>query len=89
MDRYGAEVGLAFQIVDDVLDVTSTSDVLGKTAGSDASRGKRTYPALLGLEAAMAQARAHAAAARAALSAHGILTDELDALARYAVERSA
>jgi geranylgeranyl pyrophosphate synthase len=89
MDRYGAEVGLAFQIVDDVLDVTSTSDVLGKTAGSDASHGKRTYPALLGPAAAMALAREHVAAARAALDAHGVLTDELDALARYAVERSA
>ncbi len=89
MDRYGAEVGLAFQIVDDVLDVTSTSDVLGKTAGSDASHGKRTYAALLGPAEAMAQARAHAAAARAALGAHGVLTDELAALARYAVERSA
>jgi geranylgeranyl pyrophosphate synthase len=89
MATYGAEVGLAFQIVDDVLDVTSTSAVLGKTAGSDASHGKRTYPALLGVEGALAQARVHAAAARSALDAQGVLTDELDALARYAVERTA
>ncbi|MGQ0640067.1 MAG: polyprenyl synthetase family protein [Gemmatimonadaceae bacterium] len=89
MDRFGAELGLAFQIVDDVLDVTSTSAVLGKTAGSDASRGKRTYPALLGVATAMAQARARADAARSALEAYGLLSDELDALARYAVERSA
>ncbi|MGH7711261.1 MAG: polyprenyl synthetase family protein, partial [Gemmatimonadaceae bacterium] len=74
MDRYGAEVGLAFQIVDDVLDVTSTSDVLGKTAGSDASSGKRTYPALLGVAGALAQARAHTSAARAALATCGVLT---------------
>jgi geranylgeranyl pyrophosphate synthase len=89
MDRFGAEVGLAFQIVDDVLDVTSTSDVLGKTAGSDASRGKRTYPALLGVSGALDRARAHVSAAREALVAHGIMSDELDALARYAVERRA
>ncbi|HJU74589.1 MAG TPA: polyprenyl synthetase family protein [Gemmatimonadaceae bacterium] len=88
MDRYGAEVGLAFQIVDDVLDVTATSDVLGKTTGSDATHGKRTYPAQLGVAGAMGLARAHAAAARAALADQGVLTDELDALARYAVERS-
>ncbi|HEV8361969.1 MAG TPA: farnesyl diphosphate synthase [Gemmatimonadaceae bacterium] len=87
LDRFGAEVGLAFQIVDDVLDVTSTSDVLGKTAGSDASRGKRTYPALLGVNGALDRAREHVSAAREALSAQGILSDELDALARYAVER--
>jgi farnesyl diphosphate synthase/geranylgeranyl diphosphate synthase type II len=89
VDRFGAEVGLAFQIVDDVLDVTSTSDVLGKTAGSDASRGKRTYPALLGVDGALERARAHVSAAREALSAQGMLSDELDALARYAVERRA
>jgi geranylgeranyl pyrophosphate synthase len=89
MDRFGAELGLAFQIVDDVLDVTSTSAVLGKTAGSDASHGKRTYAALLGVTGATALARKRADAARAALAAHALLTDELDALARYAVERSA
>lgn len=89
LDRYGAEVGLAFQIIDDVLDVTSSSAELGKTAGSDASRGKRTYPALLGVEGALERARAHVTAAREALSAQGILSDELDALARYAVERRA
>lgn len=89
VDRYGAEIGLAFQIIDDVLDVTSTSDVLGKTAGRDASRGKRTYPAFLGAAGALARAREHAAAARAALTQHSLLTDELDVLARYAVERSA
>lgn len=87
MDRFGAEVGLGFQIVDDVLDVTSTSAVLGKTAGIDASRGKRTYPALLGIAGALERAREHVTVARQALSARGIQSDELDALARYAVER--
>jgi farnesyl diphosphate synthase/geranylgeranyl diphosphate synthase type II len=88
MDTYGAELGLAFQIVDDVLDVTSTSDVLGKTAGIDASRGKTTYPALLGVDGALARAREHALAARKAFEGLGLLTEELNTLARYAVERS-
>lgn len=87
MHTYGAELGLAFQIVDDVLDVTSTSEVLGKTAGIDASRGKTTYPALLGVEGAISRAREHASAACKAFDGLGLLTDELDALARYAVER--
>lgn len=88
LNTYGAELGLAFQIVDDVLDVTSTSEVLGKTAGIDASRGKTTYPALLGVEGARTRAREHANAAREALRGLGLQTEELDALARYAVERS-
>jgi geranylgeranyl pyrophosphate synthase len=88
MDHFGAELGLAFQIVDDVLDVTSTSAVLGKTTGSDASQGKRTYPALLGISGALARAREHADAARRALAAQGLLSEELDALARHVVERS-
>lgn len=57
-DQYGAKLGLAFQIVDDILDVTSTSEVLGKPVGSDAQEGKTTFVTLLGLE----QARQKAAA---------------------------
>jgi geranylgeranyl pyrophosphate synthase len=49
IDRYAAEIGLAFQIVDDLLDVEAGSDALGKTAGKDAAAGKPTYPALFGL----------------------------------------
>ena len=48
--RYGVEIGLAFQIVDDILDVEGASADLGKTAGKDAAAGKPTYPALFGLE---------------------------------------
>src|SRR5262249_18285995 len=58
MERYGSAIGLAFQIADDVLDVTSTTDVLGKTAGRDVALGKSTYPALLGVHAARRRAEA-------------------------------
>jgi geranylgeranyl diphosphate synthase, type II len=56
LGEYGAAVGLAFQIADDVLDVTSTSDQLGKTAGRDLALHKSTYPALMGVKAAAARA---------------------------------
>jgi geranylgeranyl pyrophosphate synthase len=63
----GRELGLAFQIVDDVLDATSTTAVLGKTAGKDARAGKATYVALHGLDGARRLARARSDAAVAAL----------------------
>ena len=56
-DRYGACVGLAFQIVDDILDVTSTTEVLGKPVGSDEESGKTTFATLLGLDKAQALAK--------------------------------
>jgi farnesyl diphosphate synthase len=56
LDRYGRAIGLAFQIVDDVLDVASTSEVLGKTAGKDAQKNKPTYVSVLGLAAARERA---------------------------------
>ena len=85
--RYGAAVGLAFQIADDVLDVTATSAELGKTAGKDAAVRKGTYPAMLGIEGARARARSLADEACRALDAEGLLTEPLAALARFAVER--
>lgn len=87
LGAYGRSVGLAFQIADDVLDVTASTEVLGKTAGRDAALDKATYPALLGLDGARARARAEADAAVARLRAAGIESRELEALARYAVER--
>lgn len=87
LGRYGAAIGLAFQIADDVLDVTGTTAELGKTAGRDVDLAKSTYPALLGVEGALARAHALVEEARAALSAAGLLTPELDALARFSVAR--
>lgn len=84
---YGAAVGLAFQIADDVLDVTATTDQLGKTAGKDAQFRKSTYPALLGVEGARARAEALVQEGCAALRARGVLSPELERLARLVVDR--
>ncbi|PIE23723.1 MAG: hypothetical protein CSA62_06345 [Planctomycetota bacterium] len=65
--RYGDAMGLAFQIVDDCLDQTKSSEELGKTAGKDQEQGKQTWPACVGLEASMAEAERLAKAAEAAL----------------------
>lgn len=87
LECYGAAVGLAFQIADDVLDVTATTSQLGKTAGKDASHGKSTYPTVLGLEPARARAASLADDACRALHGAGIRSDDLEYLARYAVAR--
>jgi farnesyl diphosphate synthase len=73
LSDYGAAIGLAFQVVDDILDVTQASEVLGKTAGKDLDQNKPTFVSLLGLEGAQARAQvlrdqAHAALARSGLS---------------------
>jgi geranylgeranyl pyrophosphate synthase len=85
--RYGEEVGLAFQIADDVLDVTSTSAELGKTAGKDLAAQKSTYPALLGVAGAMARAQGLVDDACGALAGVGLLTPALEFVARFAVAR--
>lgn len=84
---YGRSLGLAFQIMDDILDVTGSTAVLGKMAGRDTELEKATFPALAGMAEAGRRARNEVAAARAALEAAGIRSPELDALAAYAVER--
>jgi geranylgeranyl pyrophosphate synthase len=89
LDRFGTSLGLAFQIADDVLDVTATTDQLGKTAGRDLVLRKSTYPALLGVVGATYRANALAAAACGALREAGLLTPALQRLARFAVERTA
>jgi geranylgeranyl pyrophosphate synthase len=84
---YGREVGLAFQIVDDLLDVTRTDAELGKTAGKDRAAGKATYPLHFGVEGARRMAAERIAAALAALAAAGARAPELEALAAYVLER--
>jgi geranylgeranyl pyrophosphate synthase len=86
--RYGAAVGLAFQIADDVLDVTATTDQLGKTAGRDLELRKSTYPALLGVDGATARAVALIDDGCRALADVGLLTPALERLARFSVERT-
>jgi geranylgeranyl pyrophosphate synthase len=85
---YGEELGLAFQVADDVLDATATSEVLGKTAGKDAEVAKSTYVGLLGVEGAREAAARHEALGVAALEAAGVPSEALAALARYIVTRS-
>ncbi|MEJ2677587.1 MAG: polyprenyl synthetase family protein [Gemmatimonadota bacterium] len=87
LDAYGRSVGLAFQIADDLLDVTGTDEVLGKTAGRDSELGKATFPALLGVEGARSRAHAEVNSALAAIQAAGLSSTELEALARFTVER--
>src|SRR5690349_20173401 len=84
---YGADVGLAFQIYDDVLDATATSDQLGKTAGKDAGAGKSTFVTLLGASAARAEAERLATRAVDRLRQAGLVSPTLAALAHYIVTR--
>lgn len=86
--QYGSALGLAFQITDDVLDVTGTTEVLGKTAGRDAALGKSTYPALLGVEGATARANALIRDGCAALERLDLLTPLLERMAHFVVRRS-
>lgn len=87
--QYGSALGLAFQIIDDVLDVTATTEDLGKTAGRDAILGKSTYPALLGVEGAMRRGDALIDQGCTALSTVGLLTPLLESIARFVVRRRA
>jgi farnesyl diphosphate synthase/geranylgeranyl diphosphate synthase type II len=87
IDDFGRHLGLAFQITDDVLDETASTEQLGKTAGKDREVAKSTYPALLGLTGAMERAASEAAAALSALDRAGLATETLAELGRFAVER--
>ena len=88
LDRYGRSIGLAFQIMDDVLDLTSTTAALGKTAGRDEALGKSTYPGVLGVTGATARAQALIEAALGALEGRGLLTQELRDVANFMVTRT-
>jgi geranylgeranyl diphosphate synthase type II len=84
---FGQAIGLAFQIVDDILDVTQSSAQLGKTAGKDVASEKATYPALFGLEKSRRKAAELMVSAGEALRGFGDRADNLKALARFLVER--
>lgn len=88
LSDYGAALGLAFQVVDDILDVTQASEVLGKTAGKDQDANKPTYVSVLGLDAARVLAQSLRAEAKAALAASGLAdVSHLSLLADSVVER--
>lgn len=84
---FGQNAGLAFQIVDDVLDVTQSSEELGKTAGKDTASIKATWPAVFGVERSLKDAEELIADAFAALAPFGVDADPLKAVATYLVER--
>jgi geranylgeranyl diphosphate synthase, type II len=86
--RFGRAIGLSFQIMDDVLDVTSTTGALGKTTGRDAALGKSTYPALLGVDSARRRARALIDEGLEALTEQKMLTHELSQVANFIVTRT-
>jgi geranylgeranyl pyrophosphate synthase len=85
--HFGDALGLAYQIADDVLDVTATSDQLGKTAGKDVVLSKSTYPLVMGIDAARQRATALVNEACTALEAVRRLTPDLERLARHVYER--
>jgi farnesyl diphosphate synthase len=87
IDRAAAEFGLAFQIVDDVLDVEVGSAALGKTAGKDAAAGKPTYPSLFGLDRSRTLATECLARAEAALRTAELADTRLLEIGRWIVER--
>lgn len=88
LERYGHAVGLAFQIVDDILDVEGSTEALGKIAGADQRRRKPTYPAVLGLTESRARAAALHRTALESLSALGDNAGSLADLASFIIERT-
>lgn len=88
LTRYGESIGLAFQIVDDVLDVTATTDQLGKTAGKDAKANKATYPAFYGRRGALDRAEQLVRIAVDEVAQLDRDTERLQAIARYILNRA-
>ena len=84
---FGRALGLAFQVIDDILDVTQTSEKLGKSAGKDVAAKKATYPAVIGLEKSRAEARRLTREAHSSLKSLGKNATVLRALADYLLER--
>lgn len=88
LERYGAAIGLAFQVADDILDIVGDQVTIGKDVGSDEARGKATYPALLGLAEARNRARDLRDAAITALTPLGARGERLQQIANFVVERT-
>lgn len=88
LTRYAEALGLAFQIVDDLLDLTGTAEALGKNPGKDVAVSKATYPALYGMEAARAEADRQVAIALEAVAPLGSAAEPLRAIARFVTERT-
>src|SRR5689334_3080109 len=88
LTTYGRHLGLAFQIVDDLLDLTSTPEQLGKATQKDSKKGKNTYPNLMGIEEARCQAEEELAGAIAALASFGDRADRLAEIAEFVVRRT-
>ena len=87
LTRYAQNIGLAFQVIDDVLDITATQEELGKTAGKDLQAQKVTYPSLWGIEESVRQANQMIADAKAELTAYGDRAKPLMAIADYITAR--
>jgi farnesyl diphosphate synthase len=89
LQEFGAAIGLAFQVVDDLLDATQATATIGKRAGADQAAGKNTFPGLLGVDATRARAAQLLHTAECALTGAGITNGLLTALARNIVQRTA
>jgi geranylgeranyl diphosphate synthase type II len=87
LSSFGLALGLAFQVIDDILDVTQTSEKLGKSAGKDVAAEKATYPSLVGLERSRNMAKRLTAEARAALQPFGVRAEHLMGMAEYLLGR--
>jgi geranylgeranyl diphosphate synthase, type II len=87
LDAYGRPLGLAFQIIDDLLDVGGDAAALGKNVGKDAQRGKLTFPGLLGVDESRRRAQVLVAEAGRALEPLGPMAEGLEALAQFVLER--
>ncbi len=85
--EFGRALGLAFQVIDDILDVTQTSEKLGKSAGKDIAAHKATYPSVIGLDKSRAEAQRLTRKAHQSLSSFGTKADRLHALANYLLQR--
>ena len=89
LDTYATEIGLAFQIVDDILDEEGSAGSLGKTAGKDKAAGKPTYPAFYGLQRSKELAAACHANANRALERAGLLDSRLAGISNWVIHRKA